>query len=268
MKVAVLDMYDQTENLGLQSILDILATFDELEVEVFEVRSRHQLPDLEFNLYIFSGGPGDPREVEPEWSQPFYQLIDNLWEYNKHQKNKKYLFFICHSFQMACHHFGIGKISKRREASMGIFPVIKTPLAQFDFLFQYLPNPFYAADFRSYQVIEADHEQITSIGAEILAIERERRKPEYPRAIMAVRFSPEIYGTQFHPEAYHEGMINYFSKDEKRKEIAEIYGAYMVEAMQFYLRDPIKLPLTFERVLPGFITHAFASINELAQVNI
>jgi GMP synthase-like glutamine amidotransferase len=37
------------------------------------------------------------------------------------------------------------------------------------------------------------------------------------RAIMAVRFSDEIFGTQFHPEANPESLIENL-KDEKNKE--------------------------------------------------
>ncbi|HUF10459.1 MAG TPA: hypothetical protein VMO47_14150, partial [Rhodothermales bacterium] len=65
-RVAVLDMNKGTKNLGIPSILAIL---DEASTErhmprfdyrVFDVRVKGEIPDLGFDIFISSGGPGSP----------------------------------------------------------------------------------------------------------------------------------------------------------------------------------------------------------------
>ena len=36
---------------------------------------------------------------------------------------------------------------------------------------------------------------------------------------MAIRFSREIVGVQFHPEADAEGMMRYFQREDKQKQV-------------------------------------------------
>ena len=84
--------------------------------------------------------------------------------------------------------------------SFGTFPVHKTDAGYRESLFENLPNPFFVADFRRFQVIKPNEKQIDALGAEILALEKIRPYVPFERAIMGVRFSPEIIGVQFHPE--------------------------------------------------------------------
>ena len=173
---------------------------------------------------------------------------------------KKFVFFICHSFQIACGHYGIGIITQRPKDSFGVFPVAKTRQGREDHLFRILPEPFYAADFRSYQVIDPDWDRLEDIGAEILAMEYHKNH-EFPHlAIMAVKFSEYIYGVQFHPEAYPEGMISYFQQEERKKIVIEQFGRAAYEEMMFHTRDPIKVGLTNKKVLPGFLQYAIRSL--------
>ena len=85
-------------------------------------------------------------------------------------------------------------------------------------------NPFYGADFRDYQVVAPNTEKLETIGAEILAIERPRTDDNSERAVMAVRFSKEFIGVQFHPEADVEGMRLHFGKDALRNRILTEHG--------------------------------------------
>ena len=256
-RAAILDMYNNTPNLGLSSLLDIIqGYFPMIAPELFNVRAEFELPDDSYHIYICSGGPGHPLDGDGKWNDRFYALIDELWEINKTDDEKKYVFFICHSFQMACHHFRIGTISKRHRKSIGIFPVDTTRSGKEDRLFKYLTNPFYAADFREFQVLDPRHDQVELIGAKVLAIERENRDHPKGRAVMAVKFSNEFYGTQFHPEAHPTGMEGYLEEFDRKIEIIRRYGIDAYQEMLFYLRDPLKVDHTYRTILPGFISHA------------
>ncbi|MEZ4902321.1 MAG: hypothetical protein R2822_11455 [Spirosomataceae bacterium] len=175
---------------------------------------------MSYDIYLSSGGPGNPQFVGEDWEKPFTMLLDQIWDYNRqpHHPRKKYLFLICHSFQMACLHWKIGQVTKRRSTSFGIFPMSKTHFGLSEPFFDGLPNPFYAVDSRDFQVIEPDLHQLERIGATILCIEKERPHVAHlERAIMAIRFSREIFGTQFHPEADAEGMLRHFQKKKKER---------------------------------------------------
>jgi hypothetical protein len=44
--------------------------------------------------------------LETEAGTKYYELIDALTKWNLENPVKKHVLFICHSFQMACKHFG------------------------------------------------------------------------------------------------------------------------------------------------------------------
>ena len=98
--------------------------------------------------------------------------------------------------------------------------------------------------------------RLKELDAEILAIEHEGRLPHSDPAIMAFRIGEAIYGTQFHPEAYPKGMLAHFMKPKRRDKIVKHHGAVAFDEMMFHLRDPIKLTLTYEKVLPEFLKFA------------
>ncbi len=264
-RLAILDMYESTVNLGMKNISEIVARFGSgLLPEVFDVRSRIQVPDLSYDIYIFSGGPGNPLVGDESWLKPFHGLIDDLWQHNKTSVNKKYVFFICHSFQMACHHFGIGEITRRRKKSFGTFPVQKTEAGKEEHIFEDLKNQFWIADFREYQVIRPNLEKMSEIGAQLLCIEKEREHVNLERAMMAIRFSDEMIGTQFHPEADPEGMRSYFQEDERRTAVIEEYGAEKLDRMIEVLNDESKIHLTYSVMLPSFLKRSISQVREAA----
>lgn len=263
MKLAVIDMYNGEKNQGMRCISEIITEHSHsFDSKTFDVRGKCQIPKSEdFDIFIFTGGPGNPLIGEPEWEVPFYKLIGDLWKHNltATKSEKKYVFFICHSFQMACHHFKIGKITQRKSMSFGTFKVFKTEDGLQDEFFKPLPNPFYIADFRSYQVVKLNQEAIDKIGAKILL--REKKRPHIPleRAIMGVRFSEEIMGVQFHPEADPEGMTKHFMDEERQKYIIEHHSEAKYQRMIEHLNDPDKIPLTHQVILPSFLDNAVNS---------
>jgi len=260
--IAVLDLYNGVPNQGMRCIKDILTNYQEVaEVGVFDLRGKNELPDAGFDIYISSGGPGHPLEGDGAWDKRFYKLIYSLWLWNKEaehdfNKKKKYVFFICHSFQMACHLFQIGEITKRHTKSFGIFPVHKTAEGQLEPLFKNLSDPFYAADFRDYQVVNPNQEKLDELGAEIIALEKIRPHVGFERAIMGVRFSEEFFGVQFHPEADAVGMLDHFSKEENKQKIIEEHGLEKFEQMKNDLKNPERIQKTHRELLPQFIDNA------------
>ena len=76
------------------------------------------------------------------------------------------------------------------------------------------------------------------------------------RAVMAIRFSDEIFGTQFHPEADVIGMDFYFKREDKKKQIIENHGEQKYNDMLAHLNDKDKIFLTHHTILPGFLKNA------------
>lgn len=263
MRLAIVDMYDGEDNQGMRCIGEIIAEHNTaFDTQIFEVRNKCEIPkSTDFDIFIFTGGPGNPMEGNPKWEIPFYQLIEDLWQHNLNvaKWQKKYVFFICHSFQMACHHFKIGKVTARKSMSFGTFKVFKTEDGMKDDFLKPLPNPFYIADFRSYQVVEKNDEQLEKLGAKILL--REKKRPHIPleRAIMGVRFSDEILGVQFHPEADPEGMTKHFMDEKRQQYIIEHHSEAKYQDMIEHLNDPDKIPLTHAVILPSFLDNAVNS---------
>ncbi|MFN4199468.1 MAG: GMP synthase, partial [Flavobacterium sp.] len=120
-KVAILDMYDGEANQGMRCIIDILGRFNQIvSFDRFDIRGKCEIPKIEdYDIYISSGGPGNPLDGDGKWDTKYFELIDQLWQWNNENEIKKHVLFICHSFQMACKHFGLGEINKRKATSFG-----------------------------------------------------------------------------------------------------------------------------------------------------
>lgn len=263
-RIAILDLYEGVANQGMRCLREILNQFGEmnqadLEWDEFDVRLKNEVPDLSYDIYISSGGPGSPLESEgSEWEKQYFSWLGSVDRYNADNNNpdKKYIFFICHSFQLACRHYGIGEVCKRKSTAFGVFPIHLLPGDYSEPVFDGLHNPFYAVDSRDYQVINPRHEVIEKMGGTILAIEKERPHVPLPRAIMAIRFSEYSIGTQFHPEADAVGMTMYLQTEEKKKTVIENYGFDKWKNMIEHLEDPDKIKLTYRYVLPNFLNIA------------
>jgi GMP synthase-like glutamine amidotransferase len=259
-RMAILDMNNNEENMGIDSIRRIAGRFPEIGYEVFDVRHKFELPGLDFDIYISSGGPGDPLEADSRWDKAYYELLDDIWQHNQYREDKKYVFFICHSFQMACRHFGVGQITERHKESFGIVPVNKTETGESCSVLDPLDDPFFAADFRRFQVVHPDLAYMRRMGMEITAMESPEDDVEFELALMAVRFSDEMYGTQFHPEAHPDGMVYYLNRADKRDMILSRYGKEVYDTMMHNALDPGRLTATRDHILPGFIRSAADSV--------
>lgn len=265
-RIALLDMNNNQVNQGFKNIKEISENFqkqseENISITGFDVRHKNEIPNIEdFDIFISSGGPGNPHREGFEWEQKFADFLDSVYEYNKHNDAKKYLFLICHSFQLASIHWDLGNICKRKSYSFGVQPIHKTEEGEEEFLFKNLPDPFYAVDSRAYQFIEPNVERFEELDMKIVAIEKSRPHIDLERAIMAVRFSDEIFGTQFHPEANPDGMIENL-KDEKNKEaMIENYGMEKYLETVDRINDEDKIVLTQSQILPRFLSDAKKNI--------
>ena len=260
LRAALLDMYNGESNRGIPMLRSMLARYaNVLRFDHFDVRAKNEVPDLTYDIYLFSGGPGDPLLNDGPWFERYFRLIDNLWQWNRGTAEngaKKHAFFICHSFQMACHHFGVGEVTQRFKMSFGTYPVHKTHWGKEESFFDGLPDPFYIADFRRYQVVKPDAARLQAMGAHILCMEKLRPHVHFERAVMAIRFSPEMIGTQFHPEADPAGLLTYFMEPARKKAIVEEHGETRYDRMIRDLANPMKIQRTFDTVIPNFIENA------------
>jgi GMP synthase-like glutamine amidotransferase len=263
LKLAILDMNNDEPNQGLRCIKEIVSTFnDDIDFQIFNVRAKLEIPDTSFDIYISSGGPGSPLD-DGEWRAPYLKLMQSLWDFNKtSQYPKKSVFFICYSFQVICDYFQLGELKPRRSTSFGILRVHKTKKGHNDLIFEGLNDPFYAVDSRDWQLIQPKLNVFKKQGASILSLEKIRTHVELERAIMAVRFSDEFVGTQFHPEAEPVSMEAYFGLEENKKKVVDSFGIEKYNQMMDRIDDPEKIELTYNTILPKFIKNAIVQIKE------
>ncbi len=222
------------------------------------------MPDAGFDIYISSGGPGDPIESEgSEWEKKYFKLIDDLEDHNlSNASQKKYGFFVCHSFQLMCRKYKLGVINMRKSPSFGILPVHQTHAAKNEPLFDGLSDPFYAVDSRLWQVIHPNEQRFIELNMQLLAIEKERPYVDLPRAMMAIRFSDYFFSTQFHPEADASGIRNLLLKDEKKNEVVNEHGLDKYNEMLERLDDPDKITHTQNTIIPNFLDQAVFGLQE------
>ena len=266
LRIAILDLYEGMENQGMRCLREIIRQFGEvnkLEIELmeFDVRLKNSVPGLDYDVYISSGGPGSPLESEgSEWEKHYFNWLNSVEDWNNDplKTKKKYVFFICHSFQLACRHWKLANVCERKSTSFGVFPIHLLSEGKEEPVFNGMNDPFYAVDSRDYQVIEP-RMNVLYRKAKILCIEKERLHVPYERAIMAIRFSDYFIGTQFHPEADPIGMSMYLQTEEKKKTVIENHGKQKWESMLEHLNDPDKIMWTYSHILPNFLKIALQS---------
>jgi homoserine O-succinyltransferase len=261
-KIAILDMYNGEANQGMRCIIDIINRFNQIVTfKIFDIRQKAEFPEIDkYDIYISTGGPGNPLVGDGNWDLQYYDFIDKLNLWNKENAVKKHVLFICHSFQMACKHFGLAEITKRKDTSFGVMTVHKTTDGLNDSIFSGLSDPFYAVDSRDYQVVQPKLSMFKKKGAKIISLEKIRDHVQYERAIMAVRFSDYFVGTQFHPEADPMSFLAHLKNVEVREKIIKMKGRKKFRNMLEDFLDEEKIYKTNETLIPNFLRFA---INDL-----
>lgn len=267
-KIATLDLYNNERNEGMRCIKEIVEEANvrnnesKISYEVFDTRFKGEIPGIENDIFISSGGPGSPFEGEgTQWEKDYFNLIQKIWNHNQtNSERKKYLFFICHSFQMMGRFFKFGTVNRRHSKSFGVMPFSLTKEGKSDAILKGLTDPFYAADIRQFQVIDPDQKVIKELGAKILAYEIVDDNPDASPAIGAIRISDEIVGTQFHPEADPDSMLYHFKQDERKKQVVEKYGEERYFEMIRILERPDTIKRTRKTVIPSFLNNAIEEL--------
>ncbi len=255
-------MYNGIPNQGMRCIIDVISRFSPVvSFEIFDVRLKCEFPEIKkFDIYISTGGPGNPLEGDGEWDKKYYEFIDSLTKWNNENSIKKHVLFICHSFQMACLHFGLATVTKRNDTSFGVMTIHKTKEGLTDPLFEGLADPFYGIDSRDYQVVQPKLSVFAKKGAKIISLEKIRDNVQYERAIMAVRFTDYFVGTQFHPEADPISFVSHLRNKEAKEKIKNMKGKKKFRNMLEDLMDDDKIYRTNETLIPNFLRIA---INDL-----
>ena len=255
-KIAIIDMYDDTSNLGMACIVDIIKNWSkqrsiDLEYQIFPLRNKGEIPDHSFDIYLSSGGPGSPIDSEGSaWDNLYVKWLQDMLLI------KKPVLLICHSFQIACRHFNFGNVCLRKSTQIGVLPV--HPLIE-DPVFENLNDPFYTLESRLYQIIEPNDENINALGAKIIALEKHRPHVPLERAIMAIKFSDKMYGVQFHPEGEQNILLDFFNEEKMKRNIIDKFGEQKWEVIISSLNDPEKLPKTHVHFIPNFLNLAIGN---------
>ena len=267
-RIAILDMYNNAPNEGMRCIRQLLHRGEiengiSFQVDTYNVRAENEVPTLDYDIYISTGGPGSPLASEEEWEARYFAFVDELLAYNQANENKKQMLLICHSFQLVSRHLGIGEISRRKSTSFGVLPVHLTEAGLAEPVLQGLPEPFFIVDSRDYQLTHLNMDRLKALGAEVLCMEKERPHVPLARAVMAVRFTPEVIGTQFHPEADGEGMLRYMLTDARKQQVIMAYGEAKYDEMVWLLADPATIERTESVIVPTFLRRALAQTGHL-----
>jgi len=265
-KIAIIDMNMGFPNQGMRGIQEILHQYKidnhlHLTIDIFDIRQKGEVPDLSYNIYISSGGPGNPYDGEgQQWESNFFNLLDQIDNFNLVNDEKKFVFLICHSFQLGCRKYQLGEVTQRKSNAFGIFPISLTAEGENERVFNGLNDPFFSVDSRDWQVIQPNHLAFEKIGAKLLAIEKDRPHVDLERCMMAIRFSPYVIGTQFHPEADPSGMKIYLLQDEKKEAIIKNHGEDKYYDMLDSLENPDRIMLTKSVILPNFLDEAINAL--------
>ena len=267
-RIAILDMYARAPNEGMRCIRQLLARGaaehgQPFQVDTFDVRAGNAVPGLDYDVYISSGGPGSPLVSGEAWEPRYFAFVDALLAHNARHDDKKHLLLICHSYQLVSRHLGVGDVTRRKSTSFGVLPVHRTAAGLAEPVLHGLSDPFYIVDSRDYQLVNLDHDRLAALGAAVLCLEKERPHVPLSRAAMAIRFTPEVLGTQFHPEADGEGMLRHLRTPERRQQVIADFGAAKYEEMMRLLADPAAIARTESVIVPTFLRRALAAVRPL-----
>ena len=87
LKIAILDMYNNVAGEGMRCIINLVNEFQEreqisVETTIFNVRANNEIPDLSFDIFISTGGPGSPLPSEDAWENPYFDFVDSVFAHN------------------------------------------------------------------------------------------------------------------------------------------------------------------------------------------
>ena len=84
-RIALLDMNNNQANQGFKNIKEISENFkkqsdENISITGFDVRYKNEIPNIEdFDIFISSGGPGNPHREGFEWEQKFADFLNAVY---------------------------------------------------------------------------------------------------------------------------------------------------------------------------------------------
>ena len=84
-RIAILDLYEGVSNQGMRCIREILNQFgDQYQLDIiwdeFDVRQHMQVPDLSYDIFISSGGPGSPLDsFGSKWEEVYFKWLAGIF---------------------------------------------------------------------------------------------------------------------------------------------------------------------------------------------
>ena len=99
-KIAILDMYNGEPNQGMRCIIDIINRFNQIvSFKIFDVRRKSEFPKIkDFDIYISTGGPGNPLKGDGIWYKSYCECSDQSTVWKTENEIKRKVLFICISF--------------------------------------------------------------------------------------------------------------------------------------------------------------------------
>ncbi|MDB5478146.1 MAG: synthase - glutamine amidotransferase domain-like protein [Alphaproteobacteria bacterium] len=218
--LALIDFYDGMEGRGIPSIIAAAESCGYKPV-LFDLRRKNEIPALkDFDVFISSGGPGDPN-VYGEWGPVFFNFAHELFTYNKQNPDKpKDYFAICHSFQMLAHDLKMGVAGLRPEGRLSGIHTQEKIHGELPEIVAGLPDRFDTLENRFYEVV------LTGGHPDFIPF----AKREHALTGMVSR-DGHFIGTQFHPEATVQGVAGFINDPDNRKTVTELHGAKTLQDM-------------------------------------
>ena len=93
LRIAILDLYEGVPNQGMRGLRAIINQFGQtnnlaIELDEFDVRLKNSVPDMSYDIYISSGGPGSPLESEgSEWEKVYFNWLAAVERFNDNPAN-------------------------------------------------------------------------------------------------------------------------------------------------------------------------------------
>ena len=103
-RLAILDLYEGQPNQGMRCIRQIIRDVSaQLHIPIsfdeFDVRLKNEVPDLTYDIYISTGGPGDPLASEGSgWEKKYFHWLESVENYNAGTEHVWTVFFYAEHF--------------------------------------------------------------------------------------------------------------------------------------------------------------------------
>jgi GMP synthase-like glutamine amidotransferase len=248
------------DDIVARFIADVRREYPSLACDVVHAspRSTTDLIPRTCELYIASGGPGSPDDAcNAAWAEDFGSRLDGVIDSaQRGGSGHQALFAICYSFELVVRHFGFARVAKRPMRKFGVAPVYPTFEGRHHPLFSAFGDRLFALEYRSWEVVDLDETRLRQLGGTLLARESRDGASE-GRGLLAFDVASGIEAVQFHPEADPCGVLHWITQQAWAATLEATYGRLAYAKMLRAIRDPLRLPHTYAKMLPGWLMRHF-----------